>query len=56
MADKDGKTPLMLAVWRENLDMAKLLVSKGADYKVKNKEGFGVAEIAKLTGDGDLID
>ncbi|MGE4398097.1 MAG: ankyrin repeat domain-containing protein [Campylobacterales bacterium] len=55
-ADKDGKTPLMLAVWRENLELAKLLVSKGADYKVKNKEGLGVAEIAELTGDGDLID
>ncbi len=55
-ADKDGKTPLMLAVWRENLELAKLLVSKGADYKVKNKEGLGTAEIAELTGDGDLID
>lgn len=55
-ADNSGKTPLMLAVWRENLDITKLLVSKGADKGIKNKEGLGAAEIAELTGDGDLID
>lgn len=55
-ADSSGKTPLMLSVWRENLELTKLLVSNGADHKIKNKEGMGAAEIAQLTGNGELID
>lgn len=54
--DSSGKTPLMLAVWRENLELAKLLISKGANHKIKNQEGLSAADMAELTGDGDLID
>lgn len=55
-ADSDKKTPLMLAVWRENLELVKFLIEKGADKATKNREGMGLAEIAELTGNGDIVD
>jgi ankyrin repeat protein len=54
--DASGKTPLMLAVWKENLPLVKLLVSKGADKSAKNNEGLSAADVAELTGNGDIID
>lgn len=54
--DASGKTPLMLAVWKENLPLVKLLVSKGADKSAKNSEGLSAADIAELTGNGEIID
>jgi hypothetical protein len=54
--DASGKTPLMLAVWKENLPLVKLLISKGADKSAKNNEGLSAADVAELTGNGDIID
>ncbi len=54
--DSSGKTPLMLAIWRENLEMAKLLLSKGSDKLARTNDGLGIADIAELTGNGEIID
>lgn len=54
--DSSGKTPLMLAIWRENLEMAKFLISNGSDKYAKNGDGLGLADIAELTGNGEIID
>lgn len=54
--DESGKTPLMLAVWKENLAIVKLLIKNGADKTAKNKENLTAADIAELTGNGEIID
>lgn len=38
LIDKDGNTPLMLAVMENHTDMTELLLKEGADVNVKNQE------------------
>lgn len=45
-ADKDGNTPLMFAAIRGNADVAKILVEKGADKTLKNKNGKTALDLA----------
>ncbi|XP_044924807.1 fibronectin type 3 and ankyrin repeat domains protein 1 [Mustela putorius furo] len=48
MRDKDGKTPLMVAVLNNHEELVQLLLSKGADASVKNEFGKGVLEMARV--------
>uniref|UniRef100_A0A668ATC1 Fibronectin type III and ankyrin repeat domains 1 n=1 Tax=Myripristis murdjan TaxID=586833 RepID=A0A668ATC1_9TELE len=45
--DRDGKTPLMIAVLNNHEDLVKLLLENGADRHVKNEFGFTAKEMAK---------
>jgi ankyrin repeat protein len=38
--DENGITPVSRAVWRDNIDVVKLLISKGADINLKNKYSY----------------
>ncbi|XP_073934177.1 fibronectin type 3 and ankyrin repeat domains protein 1 isoform X1 [Castor canadensis] len=46
--DKDGKTPLMVAVLNNHEQLVQLLLDKGADPSVKNEFGKGVLEMARV--------
>ncbi|XP_045295159.1 fibronectin type 3 and ankyrin repeat domains protein 1 isoform X1 [Leopardus geoffroyi] len=48
MKDKDGKTPLMVAVLNDHEELVQLLLDKGADASVKNEFGKGVLEMARV--------
>lgn len=49
--DNYGNTPLMRALDNENIELAALLLEKGADPKAVNKEGLSVTALAVLSGD-----
>ncbi|KAJ8284753.1 hypothetical protein COCON_G00036030 [Conger conger] len=53
--DKDGKTPLMVAVLNNHEQLVQLLLENGADHDVKNEFGTGVAEMAKAFGRESII-
>ena len=53
---KNGYTPLHDAVWGNNPAAAKLLLEKGADPTIKNKEGQTPLEKAKSEGKEDLVE
>ncbi|KAB5562441.1 hypothetical protein PHYPO_G00017800 [Pangasianodon hypophthalmus] len=53
--DKDGKTPLMVAVLNNHEQLVKLLLDSGADRHVKNEFGSGAAEMAKAFGKQNII-
>jgi len=53
--DKDGKTPLHWAAYYDHMNIAKLLIAKGADVNAKDREGLtplnwaaGEWEVAEL--------
>jgi ankyrin repeat protein len=48
--DSDGNTPLILSVWRGHRDMSMLLLSHGADPRVKNRDGLDAAGVADKNG------
>lgn len=55
--DKMGNTPLhdALLTKNPNLDVIKLLIEKGADPRIENQEGVTPIQLAKQTGDIDII-
>ncbi|XP_076834955.1 fibronectin type 3 and ankyrin repeat domains 1 protein isoform X2 [Brachyhypopomus gauderio] len=53
--DKDGKTPLMVAVLNNHKELVELLLDSGADHHVKNEFGSGAAEMARAFGRQDII-
>ena len=54
--DKHGWSPLIIAVYNGNIDMAKYLVNNGADIHVKNNNGTNLLMYAKnnAVDTGDL--
>lgn len=52
---KNGYTPLHDAVWGNNPAAAKLLLEKGADPTIKNKEGQTPLEKARSEGKENLV-
>lgn len=55
MRDKDGKTPLMVAVLNNHEKLVQLLSEKGADHQVKNEYGAGVLDMAKAFGRQNIV-
>lgn len=49
-----GSTPLMWAAWAGSLDVVKLLVSRGADLRKKNRNDASVAHWAAAGGNLDM--
>ncbi|KAF2146704.1 uncharacterized protein K452DRAFT_355170 [Aplosporella prunicola CBS 121167] len=54
--DQNGRTPLVFAVQRNNLDCVDLLLSFGADYTVRDKKGRTILHHAAEKGDASLLD
>ncbi|XP_016140531.1 fibronectin type 3 and ankyrin repeat domains protein 1-like [Sinocyclocheilus grahami] len=53
--DKAGKTPLMVAVLNNHVELVKLLLYGGADHHMKNEYGAGAADMAKAFGRQNII-
>ncbi|XP_051724288.1 fibronectin type 3 and ankyrin repeat domains protein 1-like [Ctenopharyngodon idella] len=53
--DKAGKTPLMVAVLNNHVELVKLLLDSGADHHMKNEYGAGAADMAKAFGRQNII-
>ncbi|XP_075220941.1 ankyrin repeat domain-containing protein 13D isoform X2 [Lycorma delicatula] len=53
--DTRGRSPLMLAVTLGHLEVAKLLMDRGANVNTENKEGWTVVQEAVATGDPELV-
>jgi ankyrin repeat protein len=49
-----GNTPLMWACWSGSIEVAKLLVSSGADPNVRNDNGVSLAHWAASSGSVDM--
>ena len=52
--DKDGDTPLHLAVIEKNFDLVKLLIEYGADVNALDKNGYNSLNIAASRGYFDI--
>jgi uncharacterized protein len=55
LADKDGRTPLMLAVSRGNEALVKSLLEAKADLSVKDKEGMTARDWAVKNGKNAIL-
>ncbi|XP_048361691.1 fibronectin type 3 and ankyrin repeat domains protein 1 isoform X1 [Sphaerodactylus townsendi] len=55
LKDKDGKTPLMVAVLNNHEEVVQTLLEKGADISVKTEFGKGVMEMARSLNRMSLI-
>ncbi|MGL9762586.1 MAG: ankyrin repeat domain-containing protein [Wolbachia sp.] len=56
ICEKQGYTPMHLAVQRDYFDIAQLLIEKGADLSIKCKEGYTAIDmfINKANGRADI--
>ncbi len=54
--DKNGNTPLHLAVRQNHLEMVKLLVEKGADMEAANNAGLTPLSDARVRGFKEIED
>jgi ankyrin repeat protein len=52
----DGATALHWAVWRDDLEMAVLLIRAGANVKAANREGATPLSLACITGNAAIIE
>lgn len=48
LQDNQGNTALHLAVYNQQIKYVYLLLIKGANFKIKNKENFSAFEISKI--------
>ncbi len=55
LADKNGKTPLMDAVYKGNLALVRLLLEFGADPNLKDNKGQSALDNAKKKGHQEVI-
>lgn len=53
--DKEGSTPLMLAVKNGYKDIVKRMLVKGVDRHIKNEEGQKAIDLAGLLGRNELV-
>jgi len=53
--DKSGKTPLMLAVLKEDVDSVQILVEGGSDIKLKDRSGKTAYDYARATGQKEAM-
>lgn len=53
--DTRGRSALMLAVTLGHLEVAKLLMDRGANVNTENKDGWTVVQEAVATGDPELV-
>jgi ankyrin repeat protein len=54
--DRNGRTPLMMAVDFENFEAARALILRGANINLANSEGTVPIQIAVKKGSSDLVD
>jgi uncharacterized protein len=55
-AQPDGATAIQWAVYRDDLEMADLLIAAGADIKLANREGATPLYLASLHGSAPMIE
>jgi uncharacterized protein len=55
MHNKNGKTPLIIAVEAKNQPMIKLLLSKGVDANIAEADGVTPVHLATILKDADII-
>lgn len=53
--DGDGHTPLHRLCRLGHLDMVKLLVQHGADWRLRTREGWSLIHIASFAGSSDML-
>ncbi|HOV14713.1 MAG TPA: ankyrin repeat domain-containing protein, partial [Spirochaetota bacterium] len=51
-----GATGLLWAAYKGNIDIVKYLIGKGANINAVNNNGTGIMELAKTSGNNELID
>jgi ankyrin repeat protein len=54
--NRKGETPLILAAERGNLEIAKLLLAKGADPNMKDRSGASALSLAKEKGNKAMLE
>jgi ankyrin repeat protein len=52
----NGMTPLMIAARYNNVEIIKLLLEKGADWKAKDEKGFNAVKYAELSNAKEALD
>jgi ankyrin repeat protein len=56
ISDWNGWTPLMKAIYRNNFEIAKILVENGANVNAKNTSGYSVLYIGeKLNRQSEIL-
>ncbi|WP_339045351.1 ankyrin repeat domain-containing protein [Candidatus Mesenet endosymbiont of Agriotes lineatus] len=53
--DKNGHTPLYVAIYKNNVDIAKLLISNGADINAKDNSGNTLLQVASEEGNEEMV-
>lgn len=54
--DGGGYTPLLLAFWHSNEDVAELLIARGTDVNTKDKKRRTVFSLAKEKGHTEIVE
>ena len=54
--DKDGSTPLHLAIWNNHEAVARVLVETGAELNLQDRHGNTPLHIAAYVGDAQLVE
>jgi ankyrin repeat protein len=55
-ANRKGETPLIVAVEKGSVELAKLLLAKGADPNMKDRSGASALSLAKDKGNKAMLD